>query len=464
MSRNASPRTIDDPRGTPDARSLNRRILALAVPAFGALIAEPLFVLADSALVGQLGTAPLAGMSIAATIITTAVGLMNFLAYSVTPAVARLWGAGDKRGAYRTGVDGVWVAAGLGLVLTGAGYAVAEALLGALGATDATIGYARDWLHHSLWGIPPMLVILALVGTLRGLQDTVTPLKVAAAGAVVNVVLNWALIYPARLGVAGSAIGTSLTQWGMAAALGLLIHRRMGAAGVGWRPDVRGARGVIRLGSWLMLRTLCLRAALVATVFVVARFGTAETAAYQLATGVFGLFLYALDSLAIAAQALLGQELGRRDVSVAAERVQVRALKSRLVRMSLTYGVATGVICPLIGFFGAWMFTQDAHVQALFTWATVIIAVGQPLAAYVFVLDGILMGAQDVRYLAVGTFIMLAAYAPVLACLSWAVGAGVLSATAGYVGLWAAYILWYQGVRALLFGRRAATDVWMGAR
>ena len=112
----------------------------------------------------------------------------------------------------------MWVALGLGLLIMGVGYIFADPALRGMGANDATIGYARDYLHHSLWGIPPMMMILALMGTLRGLQDTVTPLKVAGVGTVVNVALNWVLIYPVGWGVAGSATGTSLTQWGMALA------------------------------------------------------------------------------------------------------------------------------------------------------------------------------------------------------------------------------------------------------
>ena len=298
------------------APSLNRRILALAVPAFGALIAEPIFVLTDSALIGQLGKAELAGMSIAATLVTTVVGLMNFLAYSVTPAVARAFGEKNLRRAWQIGVDGVWVAFGLGMLLMIAGYAFADPLLRGLGATDETMSYALDYLHHSLWGIPPMMIILAQVGTLRGLQDTVTPLKVATVGTLVNIVLNWLLIYPVGWGVAGSATGTSLTQWGMAAALGVVMMRGTREHAVPWAPDVVGMRSVLSLGSWLMLRTLSMRIASLLTVFVVARFGTEHTAAYQLGMGVFNLFLYALDSLAIAAQALLGKELGERDLAV----------------------------------------------------------------------------------------------------------------------------------------------------
>ena len=455
--------TAASPSANADANtaepSLNRRILVLAVPAFGALIAEPIFVLTDSALIGQLGKAELAGMSIAATLVTTVVGLMNFLAYSVTPA----FGEKNLRRAWQIGVDGVWVAFGLGMLLMIAGYAFADPLLRGLGATDETMRYALDYLHHSLWGIPPMMIILAQVGTLRGLQDTVTPLKVATVGTLVNIVLNWLLIYPVGWGVAGSATGTSLTQWGMAAALGVVMMRGTREHAVRWAPDVAGMRSVLSLGSWLMLRTLSMRIASLLTVFVVARFGTEHTAAYQLGMGVFNLFLYALDSLAIAAQALLGKELGERDLNVESERAKVRQLKNRLLRMSLIYGVITGLICPLIGFFGSWLFTKDAQVAFLFTIATVIIALGQPIAAYVFTLDGILMGAQDVKYLAIGCFIMLVMYVPVMLGLHWAVGNGTMDALAGYCGLWAAYILYFQGIRAVIFGRRARSDVWMKA-
>ena len=253
--------TAASPSANTAEPSLNRRILALAVPAFGALIAEPIFVLTDSALIGQLGKAELAGMSIAATLVTTVVGLMNFLAYSVTPAVARAFGEKNLRRAWQIGVDGVWVAFGLGMLLMIAGYAFADPLLRGLGATDETISYALDYLHHSLWGIPPMMIILAQVGTLRGLQDTVTPLKVATVGTLVNIALNWLLIYPVGWGVAGSATGTSLTQWGMAAALGVVMMRGTCEHTVRWAPDVTGMRSVLSLGSWLMLRTLSMRIA-----------------------------------------------------------------------------------------------------------------------------------------------------------------------------------------------------------
>ena len=97
--------------------SLNRQILALAVPAFGALVAEPLFVLGDTAIVGHLGTEPLAGLTLGSTVIQTVVGLMVFLSYSTTPAVARALGQKNLSRAYESARNGMWVALLLGIVL-----------------------------------------------------------------------------------------------------------------------------------------------------------------------------------------------------------------------------------------------------------------------------------------------------------------------------------------------------------
>ena len=185
------------------ASTVDRQILGLAVPALGALVAEPLFVLVDSAIVGRLGTTELAGLSLASTLLVTVVGLCVFLAYATTAAVARRSGAGDRAGALQMGVDGLWLAAGLGVVLAVVAVAVAPWAVGALGATGDVAHQAVLYLRASAPGLPGMLLVLAATGALRGLQDTRTPLVVAGVGAVVNAVLNVVLVYGAGLGIAG---------------------------------------------------------------------------------------------------------------------------------------------------------------------------------------------------------------------------------------------------------------------
>ena len=455
-SRNAAPKT---PKPTTHP-SLNRRILALALPAFGALVAEPLFVLGDTAIVGHLGTGPLAGLTLGSTVVQTVVGLMIFLSYSTTPAVARAFGAGRLREAYTAGRDGMAAALLIGVTLAVVGWFACDPILRAMGANGQTLTFAADYLRPSLFGLPGMLLVLAAVGVLRGLQDTVTPLYVAGIGAAANLGLSWLLVYPVGLGVAGSAIATAAIQWVMGLVMGAMVLRGMRRHEVSLRPDRRGLGRVFSLGSWLMLRTLAMRVALLATVFVVTAQGTENLAAYQLTMTFFSFLAFALDSLAIAAQALLGEQLGASDLSTEAGRAAVVDLKNRLVRWSVGFGVVTGILCPLVGFFGAWIFTPDPAVQHLFALALLVVAVGQPVAAYVFILDGVLIGAQDARYLALAAVASLFAYTPLLVAVHL-LGRGQAAGWQPFVWLWAAYALGYMGARAVTLGWRARTGVWI---
>jgi len=190
------------------ADTLNRDILRLAVPALGALVAEPLFLIVDAALVGHLGIEPLAALGIASAILQTIVGLMVFLAYSTTPAVARRFGAGDPTKAVSVGIDGMWLALGLGALLALGGFFATPLLVGLFGATPEVAAQAEIYLGISMWGLPAMLVVFAATGLLRGLQDTVTPLWIAGLGFAANALLNWAFIYGLGWGIAGSAAGT----------------------------------------------------------------------------------------------------------------------------------------------------------------------------------------------------------------------------------------------------------------
>lgn len=442
-----------------DTRSLNRQILALAVPAFGALIAEPLFLLADSAIIGHLGTAQLAGVGISATVVQTVVGLMVFLAYSTTPAVARHLGGGRLKQALEVGRDGLWTAAGLGLVLATAGILAGRPLLQALGAQGEVLEHATSYFVWSMPGLLAMLVVLAAMGVLRGLQDTKTPLIIAGIGAAVNAGLNFLLVYGADLGVAGAAMGTSITQWGMAIAYLVLLGKQFRRENVRLTTGWRGVREHLTVGSWLMLRTLSLRAAILATVVVATAQGAENLAAYQLTMTVFNFLAFALDALAIAAQALLGKELGARDLDQQAERDGVRHLMHRLIRWGLGFGVVTGLVVGFGGPHLGFLFTQSESVQYLFGIALIVVAVGQPLAAYVFVLDGVLIGAGDARYLALAGLINIVVYAPLL----WAVMHFAGGSTAGMAWLWVAYAGGYIGARALTLGWRIRSDRWMYA-
>ena len=296
-----------------------------------------------------------------------------------------------------------------------------------------------------------MLVVLAATGMLRGLQDTTTPLVVAGAGFGVNIVLNYVLVYGAGMSVAGSALGTSLAQWGMAAVYLVMLVRATRREGVRLVPSPRGVRSTASVGSWLMLRTLSLRVAILATVFVATSQGPLSLASHQLVMTVFTFLAFALDALAIAAQALIGKELGSGDRPLA------RALTRRMIVWGIGFGVVTGALLAAVAPFVGWIFTSDPGVQAAFAAGLWVLAASQPVCGFVFVLDGVLIGAGDARYLAIAGVVNLVVYLPLLAL----VGAAGLSGAEGIVWLWVAFGVGYMLARAATLGWRIRNDHWM---
>jgi putative MATE family efflux protein len=371
--------------------------------------------------------------------------------------VARHVGAGDVRGAMAQGVDGIWLAVIIGAVATVLGVLLAGPLVDAFGAGSAISGPGTTYLRIAFLGTVPLLVMLASTGVLRGMQDTRTPLVVAVGGNALNIVLNLLLVFGVGsfdgLGIAGSALGSVLAQVASAGALVLVVTRAARRAGASLRPDLPGIRTAARAAVALVIRTLTLRAALLVTTYAVT-LGAADAhdqevdlATHQLAMTIWTFLAFALDALAIAAQAITGRYLGAGDVA------GTRAVTRRMVRWGVVGGLVTGVLLaassPVLG----QLFTEDGDVRRLLVPVLVVAALGQPIAGVVFVLDGVLIGAGDGRYLALGGLLTLAVYAPLV--LLVAAGAG------GLTLVWVVFAGVFMGARFLVLVRRARGDAWL---
>lgn len=430
-------------------------ILRLAWPAFLALVAEPLFLLADAAIVGRLGTPELAAAGLAGAVLTGIVGLCVFLAYGTTASVARRIGAGDVGGALAHGVDGIWLAVLIGIPTSIAAAAFTPELLQVVGASQDLTALATPYLRISLVGTTPLLVMLAATGVLRGLQDTRTPLVAAVLGNALNVVLNLLLVYGvgpfAGFGLVGSAVGSVVAQVAMVALLLAVVARAARRAGIALAPRPRGVRDAAHAGLPLVVRTLTLRAALLLTVYAVASLpagrggGAAGLATHQIAAAVWTFLAFGLDAIAIAAQAITGRALG------AGDREAVRRLTRRMLQWGVVSGVVTGVglalVTPVLGH----LFTEDPQLHELLLPVLLVAALAQPLAGVVFVLDGVLIGAGDGRYLARAGVLVLVVYAPLALLapsLTW---------------LWAAFAFGFMAARAVVLLDRARGTRWMVA-
>ncbi|WP_442878116.1 MATE family efflux transporter [Brachybacterium sp. J144] len=445
----ASPEEPSSPRAA--RRAVDRDILRLAVPSLGALIAEPLFVLVDSAFIARVSTTSLAGLGVASTVLTTVVGLSVFLAYSTTAAVSRALGAGRRREAISRGVDASWLALLIGAACLPLLVPAGPWLLGLFGASPAVTAEATVYLRISAFGLPAMLAVQATTGLVRGMQDARLPLVVAVGGALLNVPLNAALIFGLGLGIAGSALGTVICQWLMALVLLGAVRRYARGAHVSLRPDLRAVAVTGREAVPMLVRTLSLRVVSIVTVLVAARLGDVQLAAHQLATTVFLLLSLALDALAIAGQALTGRYLGAADTTT------VHAVTRRLTRWGVGGGAVVGVLLLAASYGVPEVFSPDPLVQENLRAALWVLVLAQPVAGYVFVLDGVLMGAGDASYLARAGIVAAAAVMP------GAIAVGVLTPAGplGTAALWIATNLLYMIARAATLGWRVRGEAWM---
>ncbi|MCD0453225.1 MATE family efflux transporter [Actinocorallia sp. API 0066] len=420
--------------------NIDGEILRLAVPAFFALVAEPLFLLTDAMIVGRLGTEHQAGLTIAGQAMATLVGCCVFLAYATTAAVARQTGAGRLREATRQGVDGIWLALLLGTAIALVGIPLSPDIVGLLGEST----YATEYLRVALLGTPGMLVVLAGTGVLRGLQNGRFPLQVSLAMFAANLVLNVLFVLVFGWGIAGSAWGTVTAQTGGALVYLGAVVRLARKHGSGLRPDLRGLRAAATSGFALVVRTVTLQATLVLSTRAAAQQGADTAAAYGISSRIWLLSAFLLDAVAIAGQSLLGRHLGAGDVA------RARAVTRRMLWWGLGAACAFGGVLLVTRAWIPPLFDADPAVADLLTRALVVVALIQPLGGLVFVLDGVLIGAGDMRYLAWAGVVTLVAFAPVV----WLVSG------LGIVALWAS-LGWWMFVRLVTLGVRARSGRWL---
>lgn len=403
----------------------DREIVRLALPALGALAAEPLYLLVDTAIVGHLGRSQLAALGIAFAVLGGLFAIFNFLQYGTTAQVARAGGAGKSETARRLGAQAVWLSLAFGVTVSVLVAVLAEPLVSLMGGEGQAADYAVTYLRIAAIGFPAAFLALGGQGYLRGVADLRTPLVILIAGNVANVVLEVLFVYGFGWGIEGSAWGTAIAQLAMGAAFIVVIVRQLEHGEV--RVQLALARRVLSLGKWIFIRTTALIGSFVLAGAVATRFGDASIAAHQVAFQLWIFLALVLDSVAIAGQIIVGRELGagRRDDAYGAG--------ERMIWISVALGGAFAALMLVLSGVLPRAFTADAAVldETALLWP--LFALMQPLNGAVFALDGILIGAGDGPFLA-GS--MVVAF---LAC------AGVLVASLagdwGIRGVWAALVV-----------------------
>jgi putative MATE family efflux protein len=442
------PAVPDGPTRQPG--TTGRRIAGLALPALGVLAAEPIYLLFDIAIVGRLGALPLAGLAIGGLILATLSSNMTFLSYGTTARSARFFGAGDRPAAVGEGIQATWLGLGLGWLIVVVVQAAAVPLVSVLaGASEGgeIADEALPWVRIAIFGVPAILVSAAGNGWMRGVQDTMRPLRYVVTGFAVSAVLCPLLVYGwlglPRLGLEGSAIANLVGQW-LAA---LMFLRALHVERVSLRIQPAVLRAQVVLGRDLLLRTLAFQACFVSAGAVAARFGAAAVAAHQVVLQLWSFLALVLDSLAIAAQSLVGAALGAGQLAHAKSVAWRVTLFSTLASAVLAGVFAVGAsVIPSI-------FTDDRSVLDAIGVPWWFMVAQLPVAGIVFGLDGVLLGAGDARFMRNATLISaLVGFLPLI-WLSLAFGWGLL-------GIWAG-LSTFMLLRLVFVGWRALSGRWL---
>ncbi|MFD9895310.1 MATE family efflux transporter [Amycolatopsis sp. NPDC059027] len=389
---------LDTEAGAETERIPAKRVLGLAVPALGVLAAEPLYVLVDTAVVGHLGALPLAGLAVAGVVLAQVSTQLTFLSYGTTSRTARLHGAGRRADAVREGVQATWLAVLVGLVLLVAGQVLAGPVARVLTGNDEIAAAAVSWLRIALFGAPLILITMAGNGWMRGVQDATRPLRYVLAGNGISAVLCPVLVYVAGWGLEGSAIANVVAQVISAGLfVAALVRER-----VSLRPEFGVMRAQLGLGRDLVLRSLAFQACFVSAAAVAARTSAEAVGAHQVVLQLWTFLSLVLDSLAIAAQSLIGAALG------AGVARQARGVAGQITGYGLVFGCVLGVVFAGLSGLLPHAFTTDPGVLGEIPHAWWFFVALQPIAGVVFALDGVLLGAGDAAFLRTATLLSAA--------------------------------------------------------
>lgn len=418
---------------------VDRRIISLAIPAFGALAAEPLYRLVDTAIVGRIGTEELGGVAVAVSILSLVIAGSNFLAYGTTQRVANRLGSSDRSGAANVGVQAVWLAAMIGLVAAPVLATSAGPLADLLGASEGVAPFTVTYLRISALGVPFVLVGLAAQGTQRGASDYRSPLVVLVASNIVNAVVEVVLVFGFDLGVAGAAWSTVVAQVLAGTALYVLARPHLLAASK-LRPTWSEMGPLLSAGRHLLLRVGAMLVVFTGATSLAARVDDATLAAHSIAVTMFLFLALTLDALAVPAQTLVAEELGRGGSGAA-------DVNRRAVRMSVIIGVALALVLAAAAPLVARIFTDEADVISRATAALWFLAAVLIPGSLAFATDGSLIGAGDYAFLGRAAVGYLVAVVPIAVAVLLVPGFGI-------AGIWAGLLVWMT-LRASVNFRRS---------
>ncbi len=354
---------------------------------------EPLTALIDTAFIASLGSTALAALGVGTTVLSSLFWVFNFLSISAQTEVAQADGKGQSEKAGGIASLALTMAVGFGLLLITLILPSTNWLATLMGASGEIQAEAVSYMQFRAYGAPAVLVMLVTFGVLRGLQDMRTPLWIALGVNALNILLDWLLIFGNGpfpvMGIAGSAIASTISQW-----IGALVGVAVVAAklGLSFSFTFGSVKRLLRVGGDLFVRTGLLAFFLAFATRAATRIGADAGAAHQAIRQVFVFSALALDAYASTVQSLVGFFIGRGSLTWAKKVVRVGA------GWSLWTGFGLGVLMWL-GRENVIGILVPATAVGIFLPAWAISSLSQPINSIAFLTDGAHLGTGDYRFL-----------------------------------------------------------------
>jgi len=420
-----------------------KRIQQLAIPAILSGIAEPILSSTDAAIVGnipQYGTESLAAVGIVGSFLSMLIWVLAQSRSAISAIVSQNLGAGKITDLYNFPAQAIYFNILLSIIVLFSTYFFVEEIFSLLNAEGMILEYSIDYYNIRVWGFPLTLFTFAVFGLFRGFQNTFWPMIIASSGAIVNIGLDFALVYgiesyiPA-MGIKGAAWASLISQ-GIMALLALVFLVRKTEVSLRLRfplhPEIYR---LVQMCFNLFIRSLALNIALMLAVREAASLGKEYIAAHAVAITIWLFTAFFIDGYGAAGNILGGKLLGAKDYTS----LWILTKKVNLYNL----GIAA-ILCVFGAIFYeslGLLFNKDPQVLSIFYAMFFLVLISQPLNAVAFTLDAVFKGLGEMKYL---RNVLLGAtflgFIPVLFLSKYLNG--------GLAGIWVAILVWI-GFRAL---------------
>jgi MATE family multidrug resistance protein len=376
-----------------------KQINSLAIPAIIAGISEPILSLTDAAIVGHMprhATESLAAVGVVTAFLSMLIWVLGQSRSAISSIISQYVGANKLEEVKNLPAQAIAIILGISFVICCITYPFSNAIFKLYNASGLLLDYSVSYYKIRVLGLPFTLYTFAVFGVFRGLQNTYYPMLIAITGALVNIVLDIALVYGIKevflpLNLKGAAIASVLSQLLMALLATHFILKKTEIPLRFSRPLNKEIPQFLNMIGHLIIRTLALNTALYFATRYATGYGNEYIAAYTISINLWFFAAFAVDGYASAGNILSGKLFGAKNYHLLFQ------LSNRLIKYALVVGVVMGCIGALLYKPIGATFTNDPMVLETFYEVFWIVLLMQPFCALAFVFDGIFKGLGKMK-------------------------------------------------------------------